>query len=187
MVAVVTLREQLMRDEGLRACIECRAAKPRAEFHKNSGRKGTRKACKLCVHARQRTHYYANRARIRENQKRYERAVLQKIRADPSLAAKRLLDGARSRAKRFGVPFALKATDIRIPELCPVLGVPFAIGTRRSLDASPTLDRVVPSRGYVPGNVVVVSMKANRMKSNATADELLRVGLFYKKLVESWQ
>ena len=40
---------------------------------------------------------------------------------------------------------------------------------------SPTLDRIVPSLGYVPGNVVVISHKANSIKSNATAAEIRAV------------
>ncbi len=35
-----------------------------------------------------------------------------------------------------------------------------------------TLDRVVPSLGYVKGNVRVISFRANRLKNNATIDEI---------------
>lgn len=38
-----------------------------------------------------------------------------------------------------------------------------------------SLDRIVPSLGYVPGNVAVISHRANRIKSDATADELRAV------------
>lgn len=46
-------------------------------------------------------------------------------------------------------------------------------GSRR--DRKPSLDRVVPSLGYVKGNVRVISFRANRIKSDATADELRAV------------
>lgn len=39
-------------------------------------------------------------------------------------------------------------------------------------DGSPSLDRVDNTRGYVPGNVLVISWKANQIKSNATLAEL---------------
>lgn len=39
-------------------------------------------------------------------------------------------------------------------------------------EGSPTLDRIVPSRGYVVGNVAVISMRANRLKSDASVAEL---------------
>jgi hypothetical protein len=34
---------------------------------------------------------------------------------------------------------------------------------------------MVPSLGYVPGNIRVISMRANRIKTDATADELRAV------------
>lgn len=37
---------------------------------------------------------------------------------------------------------------------------------------SPTIDKIIPNLGYVKGNVWVISAKANRMKSNATVEEL---------------
>ena len=47
---------------------------------------------------------------------------------------------------------------------------------------SPTLDRIDNDRGYVPGNVVVVSYMANSIKTNATAEQVLAVGRFYSGL-----
>jgi hypothetical protein len=38
--------------------------------------------------------------------------------------------------------------------------------------SSPSLDKIIPSRGYVKGNVMVVSSKANLMKSDASVTEL---------------
>ena len=42
-------------------------------------------------------------------------------------------------------------------------------------DDSPSLDRIVSSLGYVKGNIRVISYKANRVKSNATLEELRKV------------
>jgi hypothetical protein len=39
-------------------------------------------------------------------------------------------------------------------------------------DNLPTLDRVDPVCGYVPGNVWVISWRANRLKQDASLDEL---------------
>lgn len=37
---------------------------------------------------------------------------------------------------------------------------------------SPSLDRIVPERGYVAGNLRVISNRANTLKNNATIDEM---------------
>ena len=93
-----------------------------------------------------------------------------------------MLTAAKHRAKRKGVPFSLTTGDIVIPKTCPALGIPLAHrrgGTRGgAADNSPSLDRVVPERGYVPGNVIVISALANRIKNNATLDQLRRVTSF---------
>lgn len=44
---------------------------------------------------------------------------------------------------------------------------------------SPTLDRLVPDLGYVPGNVLVVSELANSIKSDATPAQIRAVADFY--------
>jgi len=82
-----------------------------------------------------------------------------------------LLGGARKRAKLFGIPLEIGLSDIVIPERCPVLGIALVRGDRPT-PASPSLDRIDPRRGYVPGNVQVISTRANRMKSDASLAEL---------------
>lgn len=66
--------------------------------------------------------------------------------------------------------------------MCPVLGIPIFSGRGKQIDNSPNLDRIVPEKGYVPGNVRVISAKANRIKSNATAEELKLVWEDLQKL-----
>ena len=41
-------------------------------------------------------------------------------------------------------------------------------------DASPALDKFEPRKGYVPGNIAVISSLANRIKSDTTDPEVLR-------------
>jgi hypothetical protein len=86
-----------------------------------------------------------------------------------------MLHSARQRAKQAGVPFTLTVDDIIIPKLCPALGITLSRGEGRATDASPSLDRIVPSLGYVPGNVIVLSKRANTIKSNGTGAEILAV------------
>lgn len=81
---------------------------------------------------------------------------------------KRMLLSAKQRAKRDGIPFDLTEDDLDIPDVCPVLGIPF--GTNQWYD-SPSLDKTIPELGYVKGNVAVISARANILKRDGTLKE----------------
>jgi hypothetical protein len=95
----------------------------------------------------------------------------------------RMLEAARIRAKRAGVPCTIGVEDIIIPDACPFLGTPLVFGTRAFHDASPSLDRLRPELGYVPGNVIVCSHRANWIKHNATPDELEQIAAALRLLL----
>lgn len=82
----------------------------------------------------------------------------------------RLWSRAQRRAKMKAIPFTITLEDIQIPELCPVFGKPLIDGDK---DWAPSLDQHVPRGGYVPGNVVVMSRRANLLKNNASLQELV--------------
>jgi len=100
-----------------------------------------------------------------------------------------LLSNARHRAREAGLPFTITKADIVIPDRCPVLDVPLShgAGVGGQHDHSPTLDRIVPDLGYVPGNVVVVSHLANNIKSTATPTQIRRVADFYERRLRSME
>lgn len=88
------------------------------------------------------------------------------------------LNNARRRAKDQGVPYDLKIKDLAdlpIPEVCPYLGIPIIKGEGKSSENSPSLDKIVPSLGYVKGNVEFISSRANRLKNDATLEELEKI------------
>ena len=95
----------------------------------------------------------------------------------------------KKRARKKRLPMEVTAEYIKniYPDdmICPVFGIKMTIGLKRS--SSPSIDRIIPEKGYVPGNVIIVSMKANQIKSNATPDEIIKVGKFYKKLLEEME
>lgn len=93
-----------------------------------------------------------------------------------------MLSRAKIRAKTRGFAFDLVPGDITIPEHCPVLGLKLRVAEGCADDASPELDRIVPSKGYVKGNVIVISRRANRIKNDATPEELRKIALFYSNL-----
>ena len=89
---------------------------------------------------------------------------------------KRIYHRAKSRAKKKGRDFNLELDDIVIPDVCPVLGHKFIYG---DTDWTYSIDRVDNNLGYVKGNVVIVSNKANRIKNSATRKELEAVLSYY--------
>ena len=88
---------------------------------------------------------------------------------------KRLWMTAQAHARTSGREFSIGIEDIIIPEYCPYLGIKLTNITGQGRHfTNPSLDRKDNSKGYVPGNVEVISWRANRMKSNATPNELLK-------------
>lgn len=86
--------------------------------------------------------------------------------------------GAKARATKFGVPFDLDYRYVLsiTPDVCPVFGTMFKfIDNGHVLPDSATLDRLKPELGYVKGNVAVISMRANNIKSAYTAKEVAKV------------
>jgi hypothetical protein len=90
--------------------------------------------------------------------------------------AKLLHDRARGRAKTADIAFEISPADVVVPEKCPILGIPLKrnVGGGKMLDGSPSLDRIDPRKGYVKGNVWVISALANRMKNDASPEFLLK-------------
>jgi hypothetical protein len=94
-----------------------------------------------------------------------------------------MLGSARLRARKHGRAFSLKVADLFVPATCPVLGIPLFVNAGGSGPSpnSPSLDRIDSSKGYTPDNVMVISHKANCIKSSATPQELRRVADFYNR------
>ena len=107
----------------------------------------------------QENYYKNNKEQALERQRRIREA-------NPEL---RLYKSARYSARKRGLAFEIQVSDIVIPDVCPILKTPF----QRFTDYTPSIDRIDNNIGYIKGNIQVVSKKANSMKYNANADELL--------------
>lgn len=131
---------------GHRRCLKCKNIKPFSCFHKHSGCMfGVNTVCNTCRKPLSRASY-----------------------SNQSLQ-QRLYHTAKSRATLKGIPFDIELEDIVVPDVCPVFGWPFVKGNQKQ---KATLDRIDPTKGYVNGNVCVMSGLANMMKSVATKEEL---------------
>ncbi len=113
-----------------------------------------------------RERYAANPEHFREAQRQYREA-------NP---AKYILGRVKRRARERGLAFDLVEADIEVPTHCPVLGIALTTATGLGQrDSSPSVDRIDSSGGYVRGNIRVISMRANRIKNDATVEELEKV------------
>lgn len=101
--------------------------------------------------------------------------------------ASRLRSIAKQRAKKRNVEFSILKEDITVPEVCPILGMKLEMNNGSGAggkDNSYSLDRIDQSKGYIKGNVQVISHKANSMKFTASREELL---LFAKWILETYK
>lgn len=93
--------------------------------------------------------------------------------------AQRLLTAAKQNARNKKLEFSIEPVHLLpLPDLCPILKTPLEyseFGDALS-DNKPSVDRIDSSLGYVKGNVQVVSWRANRLKNNATLEELRLLG-----------
>lgn len=118
--------------------------------------------------ARYRKNWYAN-----NDGRKYHREWALKNRVkNPELYVWR---NARNRAKETGREFSIEKSDIVIPEICPVLGIPISKQVEGFQPNSPSLDRIDSSRGYVPGNIAIISWRANCLKRDGTLDEFRKI------------
>ena len=91
---------------------------------------------------------------------------------------------AKKRAEKFNVDFNLTEEYVKsiYPKdgKCPALGIKL-----KKLDGSnaPSLDRIIPSLGYVEGNIQWVSKLANNIMNSGTPDQVIQVGEYFKKIV----
>lgn len=89
----------------------------------------------------------------------------------------------RSRAKKLGLEFNIDASDIPLPKFCPVLGIELSVGDSTGRNSTPSVDRIDNTKGYVKGNVVVVSNKVNAVKRDLPLVELQKIVKFYEQLL----
>jgi len=140
-------------------CCTCREMLPIAKFAKSSaGKDGLQGACQVCI----------------------AQAVRKHMQKDPiKTKVKQMLRDAGRRASKKTLNFNINFDYVLslVVSHCPVLGIPLNWTCVRdvgntTLTGSPSLDRIDPTKGYVRGNVWIISHRANSIKSNATHEEL---------------
>jgi hypothetical protein len=188
-----------MNESEKRTCIECERSDPEATFNKDRhSPDGISRRCAECKARRSkkwRQSKAGNPKWKKLNKRRFDgwyadnrdQVVLDmKTRHAKEMTenpAALMVRAKRRRAKQDGIEFSITAKDISVPKYCPVLGLELRmnIGGTGPADNSPSIDRKDPTRGYVPGNVQVISFRANTLKNNATIEELEKLVAFLKR------
>ena len=141
-----------------------------------------REANKERIQEYKREWYKANKERLqerrdanKEKKQEYNREYL-KTNVEMSM-----WHSCKKRAKKGDLPFDLTIEDLEVPEKCPILGLELKAGNDSSREISPSLDRIVPELGYVKGNIRVISLRANRLKSDASIEELEAILKYMKE------
>lgn len=81
----------------------------------------------------------------------------------------------KSAAKQKGMEFSITMDDLAWPDKCMYLDLELDYSSGKDKhDATASLDRIDSSKGYVPGNVQIISNLANRMKNDASSDMLVK-------------
>lgn len=122
---------------------------------------------------RQRKWNEKNKLRLAELARSYRRAY----------PADRILKASKQSAKKKGLEHSIMVADLLpLPEFCPVFGFKLDYNLSKFGETSPSIDRINNEKGYVKGNIVIVSWKANALKKNGTIQDFQRLIDFYKGL-----
>ncbi len=99
----------------------------------------------------------------------------------------KLYNTAKNRARKKGIEFSIKVTDIKIPLLCPILEIQLdrvwggVDQNNKNRANKPSLDRLDPRLGYTPENIIVISYRANMIKGDGFPNEHRKIALFLRK------
>ena len=159
-------------DTKLKHCNNCSMDKPITEFgNRKTGKDGINSICKACIGIKDKGY---SKKRYRKHRDAIIAATTIWRLEHPN---QRLLATSKARAKRQGTTFSISLVDIVIPDTCPVLGIPIVLATGKGKPGgasagSPSIDRVDNTKGYVSGNVQVISYRSNTLKRDASIEEV---------------
>jgi len=160
----------------MKKCTSCKQIKSLEEFYNNKSRKdGKTSQCKICRSALRKANKEYNKNYM-TNQRLINNDKIKKIRNKSWRGQKPeqiMFNSAFNRSKRKNIPFNLTIEDIIIPDLCPLLEIPFILGIERNYEQTFSIDRINPTKGYIKENIWVITKRANTMKSNASKHELI--------------
>jgi hypothetical protein len=168
-------------------CKECFSEKRKERYEKNyliEKKYASENRIKNYEYYKQYNKEYAknNRQKIKDNQKRRyaenrEYFLEYNKKYNQINRIKLLITKAKTRAKKLNLEFSIDETDLVLTELCPVLLIPYDLSGKQRWN-SPSLDRIDNNKGYIKGNVAIISYKANSIKKDGTLEEFEKIVSF---------
>ena len=145
--------------------------------------------CKQCRRTYRKEWYDANTTEIAQRtSERYHARSNNDTRAVANEISKRykekrgipwaLLMSVQTRARKRNLECDLTESDLTIPDVCPILGIPLDQTVGPRTNNYPTVDRLDNSKGYTKDNISIISWRANNLKGTATLEELILLGKF---------
>ncbi len=157
-------------------CLSCKETKPIAEFQRKGHK---RRICQDCV--KDSACEYRTPKKNQEGRARWCREMID---ANPRKFLWYRIKWAATARK---LDFNLDVEDFVIPNFCEVLGIPISLsypktgGPRRPSPNSASVDRLDSSKGYVKGNIKIISHLANTIKSVGTAEQHEKVAAYMRR------
>lgn len=172
----------------VKKCSKCKQIKSLDLFNPSPKKYlGVNHMCKECRKSYDMKRYNLN-DNIKEKYKVYSLSEsARKVRRKSAIKCKekRLWGNARDRADKKNIEFNITVEDIIIPSICPVLGIPIIRDSVGVTDNCATLDRIDNNKGYIKGNICVISYRANTLKRNGTIEEFKRIVEYMQKYIQS--
>ena len=161
-------------------CPKCKQDKDESLFFKNSAKKnGLTTYCKIC-------HKLNQKPKTREQKDRYNqksRNTIYNQRWKFKNPSGSLFNQARNTAKKRSMEFNLELEDLSVPEFCPILNIPLFFTPGKRTNNTPSIDRIDNSKGYIKGNVCVISWRANQLKRDCTFQEIESIYKYMKEKI----
>ena len=151
--------------QSFKRCANCEDMLPLESFNLDRQKKsGFSSYCKDCCKE--------------QNKEKYS-----KISSNHDWKLEQTLRASKNRASKKGLEHTLTLEQLKSlyppDNKCPVFDIELSWGFPK--DNSPSLDRVDSSKGYTFENCQIISNKANRIKADATLEELLLIVAYLKE------
>ena len=136
------------------------------------------------IKATQTHRYICQKCRLKYRQTRRENKMSSKD-GFRDITIKSILSSCRYRAEIKNIPFNLtyEHLDSLLSESCPVLGLKYEI--KHNSPNSASVDRINNNKGYIIGNVAIISRRANTLKKDADLAELRLIEKYIRENKES--